>query len=45
LLSLLPKTELDRIDTNLINEFYDNDRARAHFMALKGGKLDAVLRK
>ncbi|MBN2850753.1 MAG: V-type ATP synthase subunit B, partial [Erysipelotrichaceae bacterium] len=45
LLSLLPKTELDRLSSDLINEYYDSDRAVAHFMALKGGKLDAVLRK
>ncbi len=45
LISLLPKTELDRISNDLISEYYDNDRARTHFMALKGGKLDAVLRK
>lgn len=45
LLSLLPKTELDRLSSDLISEYYDSDRAIAHFMALKGGKLDAVLRK
>lgn len=45
LLSLLPKNELDRISTELIVEYHDRDRAVAHFMALKGGKLDAVLRK
>ncbi len=45
LLSLLPKNELDRISTDLIVEYHDRDRSVAHFMALKGGKLDAVLRK
>jgi len=45
LLSLLPKSELDRISTDLIEQYHNNEQAIAHFMVLEQGKLDEILRK
>jgi len=45
LLSLLPKVELDRVSSQLIEEYYNYDQAIAHFMAIQGGQLDEILRK
>lgn len=45
LLSLLPKSELDRISSDLINQYHDTEQAIAHFMVLEQGKLDEILRK
>ena len=45
LLSLLPKSELDRISSDLIEEYHNNEQAIAHFMVLEQGKLDEILRK
>lgn len=44
LLSVLPKTELDRVSSDMIEEYYDSHRAIAYFMAALGGDLDAILR-
>lgn len=45
LLSVLPKSELDRVSTDLVEEFHDRHRAIAYFMAALGGDLDAILRQ
>lgn len=43
LLSLLPKTELDRIGQDVIDQYYNKEKAIAYFSALKDGDLDAIL--
>jgi V/A-type H+-transporting ATPase subunit B len=45
LLSLLPKSQLDRINTSIIDKYYNRTRALTHFSVLKNGKLDAILTK
>jgi len=45
LLSLLPKSELDRISSDLIEQYHNNELAIAHFMVLEQGKLDEIIRK
>lgn len=43
LLSLLPKTELDRIGQDVIDQYYNKEKAIAYFSTLKDGDLDAIL--
>lgn len=45
LLSLLPKSELDRVSTEMINEYHKPEQAIAHFMVLESGQLDEIFRK
>lgn len=45
LLSLLPKTELDRISKEDLEAYYHPELAIAHFLAIQGGQLDEILRK
>ncbi len=44
LISLLPKSELDRVSGDLITEFYDRKRAIAYFLAVQNGQLDTILK-
>ena len=45
LLSLLPKSELDRVSTDLVELYHDHHNAVAYFLAATGGELDAVLKE
>lgn len=45
LLSLLPKSQLDRINTDIIEKYYNHTKALTHFSVLKNGKLDSILTK
>lgn len=45
LLSLLPKSELDRVSTDLVELYHDHHNAVAYFLAATGGELDSVLKE
>lgn len=45
LLSLLPKSELDRVSSDLVERYHDHHNAVAYFLAATGGELDAVLKE
>jgi V/A-type H+/Na+-transporting ATPase subunit B len=45
LLSLLPKSELDRVSSDLIELYHDHHNAVAYFIAATGGELDAILKE